>query len=62
MLVLQNNFYLSIFNGRKNWVDLLITNISQQDGKRERKKKMALFLGFGNATTICCPKLFYKIL
>jgi hypothetical protein len=60
LLVLQNNFYLSIFNGRKNWIDLLITNISHEDEKREREK-FALFLGFGNATTIF-PKLFYKIL
>jgi hypothetical protein len=43
LLVLQNNFYLSIFNGRNNWIDLLITNISHEDEKRERKKICSLF-------------------
>jgi len=43
LLVLQNNFYLSIFNGRKNWIDLLITNISHEDEKREREKICSFF-------------------
>jgi hypothetical protein len=43
LLVLQNNFYLPIFNGRKNWIDLLITNISHEDEKREREKICSFF-------------------
>jgi len=50
-LVLQNNAFYQFLMEEK--IGMIITNISQQEGKREREKKIGSFLSFGNATTIC---------
>jgi hypothetical protein len=60
LLVLLDNFYFKIFNGRMDWIDLLI-KIFHMKMENGNGKNFLFFLGFGNATTIY-PKLFYKIL